>query len=71
MARIDVRISDESHDGWRAYSLANGVSIAALVEAAGPIYAEMADKPPEHRRRRLLEDARRIDGERRRRGSQG
>lgn len=61
---LHVRVTDESFDGWTAFANRHGVSLAALVEAMGVQLGETLD-PESEPGWKMVEQARRIDAERR------
>jgi hypothetical protein len=67
---IHSYLSNNSHAAWRTFSDANSVTVTGLLEALGlELEAELEDMDPEDLRQSWVKIARRIDAERRRRGS--
>ena len=62
---LNARLSPEAAAGWRDFCRANGVSLTAFMEVAGLDLA--ADSAPSNilDRRRMVEEARAIDMQRR------
>ena len=66
---ISAKISKESADGWRDFCHDNGVSLTALIEVAGLQLAQETHPPTVQARVKMVEEARRVDIERRARRS--
>ena len=64
---ISGRVSQESADGWRSFCEGNGISLAAFLEAAGRVLGNETVPPSVEERRRMVEAARKVDLDRRRR----
>lgn len=62
---ITARISPESAAGWRRFCDASGVSMTAMLEAAGRDLAEETFPPTAKERQRMVLNAREIDRQRR------
>lgn len=60
-----VRMSDEARDKWTEFATKHGVTVSALLEAAADTLIPNENDP---RMRAMIEEARAIDVERRRRG---
>lgn len=70
MPYIRARVSDESRDGWLAFTREHGVTISALVESMGLTLANRAGVPTGSLTKfgeDIVRRARDIDNERRRR----
>ncbi len=63
-----VRLSDEARDLWTEFAARHGVSVSALLEAMALSMTARADTPLTPEQRAVIEEARAIDVERRRRG---
>lgn len=61
---LHASVSDEARDGWQQFAAAHGVSVTALIEAIG---IRLADMEPPGDWSAIIEEARAIDAERRRR----
>lgn len=59
---LAARLTDEAIGAWHAYAESVGVSVTGVLEALGPHLAAGGKLPPT-----VLEAARRVDHERRRR----
>ena len=66
---ISAKISTRSLEGWRTFCMKNGVSLTALIEVAGLQLAEESHPPTVQARVRMVEDARKVDIERRTRSA--
>ena len=66
---ISAKISKESADGWRDFCHDNGVSLTALIEVAGLQLAQETNPPTIEARVKMVEEARRVDIDRRMRRS--
>lgn len=62
---ITAKISRESAEGWRHFCDGNGVSLTAMLEVAGLELAEETLPPTLEARRRMAENAREVDRQRR------
>lgn len=62
-------VSPEAREGWRLFARSRGVSVTALLEALGPVLAELDDPIDELPAwaRDAVRQAREIDADRRRR----
>lgn len=60
-----VRVSDEAREQWKDFADRHGVSVSALLEAMAETLPREVDDPA---LLRVIEEARAIDVERRRRG---
>lgn len=68
MPNINVRFDDDPYDSLTMFCRANGVSIAAMVNALGDSVGGLDERRPPAWARDLVARARDIDYERRRRG---
>jgi hypothetical protein len=60
---LTATVDDETRDLWRDFANFHGVSVSALIEAIGRYL--VTDAPLQAWQRRMLQDARVIDAERR------
>ncbi|MEM9971718.1 MAG: hypothetical protein AAF762_11565 [Pseudomonadota bacterium] len=58
---VSARVSEDSANGWHDFCNNNGVSLSALLEAAGLQLAEETFPPSVDARQRMVEHAREID----------
>lgn len=62
---VSARVSKEAATGWRAFCDENGISLSALLEVAGRQLANETFPPRVEERRKMVEEARKIDIQRR------
>ena len=62
---ITARISGEAAEGWRSFCALNGISVTALIEVLGLYLAAKRLPANAELQQRIVEDARKIDRQRR------
>ncbi|MBT5186971.1 MAG: hypothetical protein HOH19_11135 [Kordiimonadaceae bacterium] len=66
---ITAKISKESAEGWRNFCAGNGITVTAFIEVAGMDLINESIPPKVKARQNMVEDARKIDMNRRSRRS--
>ena len=64
---ISAKISRRAAEGWRVFCERNGISVTAMLEIAGLELEGETAPPTVEARRQMVESARELDTERRRR----
>ena len=62
---LSAKLSPEASEGWKSFCRNNGVSLAAMLEVAGLRLADETFPPQSEERKAMVDDARKIDIQRR------
>ena len=62
---LSAKVSLDSANGWKEFCRNNGISISAMLEVAGLRLANESHPPRSEERASMVEEARRVDIERR------
>lgn len=63
--QLNVFLTEESYDAWRAFCDEQGVSVTAMIEALGLMFTKLPERPG-GLLGEAVKEARRLDGQRRR-----
>ena len=64
---MTAKISSAAAQGWRDYCAANGITVTALIEVSGRVLANGSDAYLGSKQQEMIQEARRVDLERRQR----